>query len=129
MITWGRSKLTLLPVVIAISWFTLPNQLATVIDHTALEGSIGGPIVDSNVVYGGKCAICHGKDGAGLPNWKSKGQPDFTKIEWQKAHTDQQISDSIKNGKGKFMPAFKDKLSDEETAALVQRIRAFAKGK
>ena len=43
--------------------------------------------------------------------------------------TDEQIADSIKNGKGKFMPAFKGKLSDEETGAVVQRIRAFGKKK
>jgi mono/diheme cytochrome c family protein len=71
--------------------------------------------------------MCHGKDGAGLPNWRSLGQPDFTKPEWQSARTDAQISETIKNGKGKFMPAFKGKLSDEEVGAVVQRIRAFGK--
>jgi mono/diheme cytochrome c family protein len=63
----------------------------------------------------------------GLPNWRSKGQPDFTRAEWQKSHTDEQIADTIKNGKGKFMPAFKSKLSEEETGAVVQRIRAFGR--
>jgi len=84
---------------------------------------------DGVALYDGKCALCHGKDGVGLPNWRSKGQPDFTKADWQKSHTDDQIAEAIKNGKGKFMPAFKDKLSEEETKSLVQRVRAFVKRK
>jgi cytochrome c553 len=88
---------------------------------------IGDPVTDGAALYDSKCAFCHGKDGAGLPNWRSLGQPDFTKAEWQKSHTDEQIADSIKNGKGKFMPSFKSKLAEQETGAMVQRIRAFGK--
>ena len=82
---------------------------------------------DGNALYAAKCAICHAKDGRGLPNWRSKGQPDFSDAKWQKARTDAQIADSTKNGKGKFMPAFKAKMSDEEITAVVARIRTFAK--
>jgi cbb3-type cytochrome c oxidase subunit III len=84
-------------------------------------------VADGNALYAAKCATCHGKDGRGTPNWRSKGQPDFTDKNWQKAHTDAQITDATKNGKGKFMPAFKSKMSDEEIAAVVARIRAFGK--
>ncbi|HKP84975.1 MAG TPA: cytochrome c [Blastocatellia bacterium] len=84
---------------------------------------------DGAGLFGQKCALCHGKDGAGLPNWKAKGQPDFTNSEWQGSHADSQIADSVRNGKGKFMPAFKAKLSDEQIGALVQRVRAFGKKK
>jgi mono/diheme cytochrome c family protein len=82
---------------------------------------------DGNALYAAKCAICHGKDGRGLPNWRSKGQPDFSDAKWQKSRTDAQIADATKNGKGKFMPAFKAKLSDEEINAVVTRIRTFGK--
>jgi cytochrome c6 len=85
--------------------------------------------VDAMALFGEKCAMCHGKNGAGLPNWKAKGQPDFTNVEWQKSHTDAQITEVITNGKGKYMYAYKDKLSAEEIAALVGRIRAFGKKK
>src|SRR5215813_2286439 len=84
-------------------------------------------VADGNALYAAKCATCHGKDGRGTPNWRSKGQPDFTDKNWQKAHTDAQITDATKNGKGKFMPAFKSKMSDEEIAAVTARIRAFGK--
>jgi mono/diheme cytochrome c family protein len=97
--------------------------------HKSPSNIVGNFGVDGVALYDGRCALCHGKDGVGLPNWKSKGQPDFTQAEWQKAHTDEQIAESIKNGKGKFMPAFKSKLSDEETGAIVQRIRGFGKKK
>ena len=97
--------------------------------HKAPSKVAGNSGPDGMALYDSRCSICHGKDGAGLPNWKSKGQPDFTQPEWQKAHTDEQIAESIKNGKGKFMPSFKSKLSDEETGAVVQRIRVFGKKK
>src|SRR5215510_794135 len=84
-------------------------------------------VADGNALYAAKCGTCHGKDGKGTPNWRSKGQPDFTDKNWQKAHTDAQITDATKNGKGKFMPAFKSKMSDEEIAAVTARIRAFGK--
>ena len=78
-------------------------------------------------VFGSKCVICHGKDGAGLPNWKSKGQPDLTTADWQRSRTDAQIAEVIKNGKGKFMPAFKAKLSDDDVNAVVAHIRSLKK--
>ena len=85
------------------------------------------PVADGSAIYAAKCAICHAKDGRGLPNWRSKGQPDFTDTKWQKSRTDAQIAEATKNGKGKYMPAFKTKLSDEDIAAVVARVRAFAK--
>ncbi len=84
-------------------------------------------VADGNAVYASKCGTCHGKDGRGIPNWRSKGQPDFTDAKWQKSKSDAQISDATKNGKGKYMPAFKTKLSDDEITAVVARIRAFGK--
>jgi len=113
----------------AFSLFAPPNEIVTASRNKTPLSAPGNSGADGVALYDGKCALCHGKDGVGLPNWRSKGQPDFTKPEWQKSQTDEQIANAIKNGKGKFMPAFKGKLSDEETGAVVQRIRAFGKKK
>jgi mono/diheme cytochrome c family protein len=118
-----------LSAVFAFSLFAPLNEMVTARGHKTLSSVSGNSGADGVAIFDSKCALCHGKDGVGLPNWRSLGQPDFTKTEWQSAHTDAQIADSIKNGKGKFMPAFKGKLSDEETGTVVQRIRAFGKKK
>jgi mono/diheme cytochrome c family protein len=127
MTRWINLRLVAFLAAIAILLFTPLNAMVTTGSRKAPPSASGDPAADGVALYDGKCALCHGKDGVGLPNWRSLGQPDFTKPEWQKAHTDEQIADSIKNGKGKFMPAFKGKLSDEEIGAVVQRIRAFGK--
>jgi mono/diheme cytochrome c family protein len=114
---------------VVISMFAPLKEIVRARGHKTPSSAIGSSAADGVALYDGKCALCHGKDGVGLPNWRSLGQPDFTKPEWQNANTDQKIADAIKNGKGKFMPAFKGKLSDEETGAVVQRIRAFGKKK
>jgi len=82
---------------------------------------------DGATLFVQKCAVCHGKDGKGMASWKAKGQPDFTDAHFQSSVSDQQISDSIHNGKGKYMPAFKGKLSDDQISALVAQVRAFGK--
>jgi cytochrome c6 len=82
---------------------------------------------DGAALYVAKCAICHGKDGRGIPSWRAKGQPDFTDATWQKSRTNAQIAEATKNGKGKFMPPFKTKLSDEEIAAVAARVKAFGR--
>jgi cbb3-type cytochrome c oxidase subunit III len=96
---------------------------------TAASSRLSPAAADGAALFGSKCVLCHGKNGAGLPNWKSKGQPDLTTAEWQRSHTDAQISEVIKNGKGKSMPAFKAKMSDDEVNAVVAHVRSLAKKK
>ncbi len=74
-------------------------------------------------VYASKCAGCHGADGAGL----LAGAPDFTSAEWQASRSDVELSNSIKNGRGKLMPAWGEQLSDEQIAGLVRHVRSFKK--
>ena len=96
----------------------------------ARVASVGATSVqDGAALYGQKCAICHGKGGGGTDAWKAKGQPDFTDPKYQASVTDQQISTAIHDGKGKYMPAFKGKLSDEQISSLVAQVRAFGKRK
>ena len=84
------------------------------------------PPSDGAALYGSNCAICHGRKGAGTPAWKSKGQPDLSTAEWQKSHSDTQIAERIRQGKGK-MPPFGKKLSEEDVVALVKQVRSFRK--
>ena len=120
--------LTVSTMFVALSGTMLSNPVVVFKSDLRTEVKITANI-DAVALFGEKCAMCHGKNGAGLPNWKAKGQPDFTNIDWQKSHTDAQITEVITNGKGKYMYPYKDKLSAEEIAALVGRIRAFSKKK
>ena len=101
--------------------------VALSVGPTAASSPSSPLAVDGASVFGSKCSICHGKDGAGTPNWKSKGQPDLSSADWQKSHTDAQISETVKNGKGKYMPSFKAKLSDDEVNAVVAHVRSLKK--
>ncbi|MCI0391243.1 MAG: c-type cytochrome [Acidobacteria bacterium] len=84
---------------------------------------------DAAAIFKAKCAKCHGQDGKGTAEYKEEGQKDFTDAGWQKTRTDAQLTESITNGKGDFMPAWKGKLSAEEIKALVAYVRSFAKKK
>jgi mono/diheme cytochrome c family protein len=70
------------------------------------------------------CARCHGEDYAGT-TWRQGGGriPDFTTGTWQKSRSDAQLLVSILEGKGTAMPAFADKLSEEQSRDLVLLIR------
>src|ERR1700687_568203 len=72
-----------------------------------------GPAPDAGGdLFKQKCAMCHGADGKGYAALKT---PDFTDPKVQASLTDQEITQTIKNGKkGTAMPAFADKLSDDE---------------
>ena len=82
---------------------------------------------DAPALYKSKCAACHGPDGTGnVPTGKALGVTDLTSSDVQK-QTDAQLTDSIANGKGKKMPAYKSKLTDDQIKGLVGYIRALAK--
>ena len=90
---------------------------ATTIDAAALFNNDTAP----------KCASCHGADGKGIPAMKAsvKDLPDFTNAAWQRKATDPEMIETIKNGH-KPMPAYKDKLTEDQIKALVAYIRKFA---
>ena len=69
--------------------------------------------------------MCHGEDGKGYPALKT---PDFTDPKVQASLTDEEMTETIKNGKkGTAMPAFGDKLSDDQIKSLIAYIRSLAK--
>ena len=69
-----------------------------------------------------KCSMCHGVDGKGYSALKT---PDFTDPKVQASLMDKEIKETIKNGKkGTAMPAFADRLSDEQIHSLVTYLRS-----
>jgi cbb3-type cytochrome c oxidase subunit III len=77
-------------------------------------------------IFQEQCVGCHGPDGhAQTDMGKKVGAADLTSGAVQR-QSDSQLEKVIKNGKKK-MPSFDDKLSDEETRALIVYIRQLGK--
>jgi mono/diheme cytochrome c family protein len=92
---------------------------------------LSGPLQaqDAPALFKSKCALCHAPDGSGSSAMgKQLGANDLRSDEVQK-QTDAQLTESITNGKGKKMPAYKDKLTGEQIKGLVGYIRDLAKKK
>ena len=82
---------------------------------------------DAATLFKAKCAACHDADGSGSGSMgKQLGVTDLRADAVQK-QTDAQLNDSITNGKGKKMPAYKGKLTDDQIKGLVGYIRELAK--
>ena len=79
--------------------------------------------IDAPAIYKQNCAVCHKADGKGTPGTRT---PDFTLKEWQAQHSDEDLIEAIRQGKG-VMPPFENKLKPEEIhAAIAEVIRKFA---
>jgi mono/diheme cytochrome c family protein len=89
-----------------------------------------GPIQKLEVatLYASQCAACHGVDGTGAQLRPSMPTlPDFTSLAWQMAHTELDIAHRIVDGNEPLMPAFKNKLTQEQNLALTLYVRYFAR--
>ena len=85
------------------------------------------PPADGSAVYKQRCVMCHKSDGKGFPALKT---PDFTDPKWQASKKDAELAEVIKSGKkGTPMPAFAEKLKDDEIAAVVAFVRSFSSAK
>jgi len=79
-----------------------------------------------------KCASCHGADGKGQTDQGKKMKVhDYTKPDWQKSRTDDDLKKAISDGVNKEqdgvkqeMPGFKDSLTPEQTDKLVSYVRS-----
>jgi cytochrome c6 len=79
-------------------------------------------------LYKAKCAMCHGADGKGTtPAGMKLNARDFHSPEVAK-QTDAQLRETLEKGKNK-MPAYKDKLKEDELESLVGYVRGLAKKK
>lgn len=81
-------------------------------------------------LYRAYCLACHDADGRG--NSVRQAMPavaDFADPKWQDARTDADLTQSLLDGKGKFMLPMKDKLSRADAEQMVSYVRAFRGGK
>jgi cytochrome c6 len=84
---------------------------------------------DAPGLFKTKCAACHADDGSGSGAMgKQLGVKDLRADDVQK-QTDAQLTDSMTNGVGKKMPAYKGKITDDQIKGLVGYIRELAKKK
>ena len=81
---------------------------------------------DAGAIYTERCQKCHGADGKGdTPAGKKFEARDFHSPEVQK-ETDTELIKITSEGQKK-MPAFKDKLSEDEIKAMVAYVRQLGK--
>ena len=81
-------------------------------------------------VYRDSCIECHDGDGRGESNRDIyRNIPDFTNPAWQSSRSDGELSHSILEGKGKSMPAMKDKVGSVGVMQVVALVREFRGGK
>jgi S-disulfanyl-L-cysteine oxidoreductase SoxD len=89
-------------------------------------------------LYAQQCASCHGADLQGQPNWRTPTESgsmpapphDLSGHTWH--HSDQQLFEITKYGGQRFsapdyrnaMPAFEDRLSDDEIRAVLAYIKS-----
>ncbi len=104
-----------------------------VIASFALLGLTRAHAADAGANWGQYCASCHGKDGAGKTKVGHLMKiQDLTDGQYQKTFTDDDAFKAVKegyqdkDGNTKMKP-FQDKLSDDDTKALIAYIRTLAK--
>lgn len=71
------------------------------------------------------CSSCHGKDGrAKTLKAKFNHARDLTDGNWQSDVSDERIFNSISRGRGKNMPGYSKKMTEQEIESLVSFVRA-----
>lgn len=89
-------------------------------------------LAELRAFYAANCVRCHGPDGSAMADGKQLGGRDFTNAAKNAKQTDADMAKTIRKGIffGLVMPAFKDRLSEEEALLLVKEIvRKAEKGK
>jgi mono/diheme cytochrome c family protein len=87
------------------------------------------PAADGEGVYVENCASCHGRDGKGrTPAGRKMGAKDLALSQLPDAEVGRQIREGTKDAKGNArMPAFGDKLTPDEIAAVAAYVKALRK--
>ena len=85
------------------------------------------PTTQGRELFANACSRCHGSDGTGgFPQAAGLPSPrNFRDHGFQASHTDEQIEQTIQNGKGTAMPAFGATFDPAQRKALVRMVRSF----
>ena len=89
---------------------------------------VSAPPRPASQLYRRYCVSCHGNDGkAKTSKGKFSHARDLTEAQWQTDVSDERIFNSIMNGRNVRgnMPAFSDKLKEQEVNSLVTLVRSF----
>lgn len=100
----------------------MPEAPSPPVQAVGLEGD---DLERARKLYDGTCAKCHTTSGVGEHHHAKDGIPNFTDASWQQRTPDGELTEAIANGKGKHMPAFKAKITDDEIRLLVRYVRGF----
>ena len=117
---------------VAALYIAIPSKTPPAADHTNAK------LVDTGRrIYGAECASCHGSNLEGQQNWRARlpngklpAPPhDASGHTWH--HSDKALFDITKKGVAAYprgyqtdMPAFGDRLSDDEIAAILAFIKS-----
>jgi mono/diheme cytochrome c family protein len=104
--------------------------LPTILSLSAWATVDPARIAKGREVYGIACALCHGQDGAGNPEWESAVRPVSFADCGTTAEPAEQWETIVKRGGlvrglSSVMPAFGEAFSDEEIRAVVAYLRTF----
>jgi mono/diheme cytochrome c family protein len=81
-------------------------------------------------LYRASCLECHDCDGrGGCVRDRLPKVPDFTDATWHASRSDTELSRSILQGKGKWMPRMKEQLGSVDVKQMVSFVRVFQGGK
>jgi len=114
------SLLVLLPAIIG----------SIVVLNFKADASAPSPARSASQLYSRYCVTCHGRDGT---SQTKKGRfshaRNLTDAEWQDDVSDERLFNSIMNGRNVRgnMPAFGDKVNDQEAESLVGFVRRLRK--
>ena len=104
---------------------TIPDD--SILDIAHYVASLSGFPTDSLRTYLGKqlfsnCAGCHGAEGKGNP---ALGAPNLTDDVWLYGRSDPQgIAETIRRGRNGVMPAWRDRLGDEDASLVAAWVYA-----
>ena len=105
----------------AVSFFVTIGLYAGVCPVYGQEGEEINP----KKLFEYHCSTCHGNDGKGTKRGHELKTPNLADAKWQSSKKDEEVLNSITNGKNK-MPRWSEKLKPEEIQALAKYVRKLA---